>query len=630
MKERNDMNYRTMLLQTLMALFLLIGNAFAESAKVTPTEYTLGEVVVTSEKLDDYIKNHPQDVNVVERAEIVKRNHSNVEDVLKTMPGVEVYPTTGMGSRISIRGSGKSSGVLILLNGRPLNSNQAGSMDLNSIPVDIIESVTVFKPPVPVWLGPGGSDGAINIITREIKPSDKGEKSNTTIKAAGGSYGLIQGGASQMLKLGDENLLLSGNYNHRDGKRVNSDRNDGNASVNWSHSSKSGNKYEFNGRYYQAEYGVPGPIDNETPDARQQYRKGSLDGRISGAIRESGTYTLNMYGDLVNLKDTSQYGYAATLDDRKVGVKLDTSWTQDDGKWELRVGGMSEFDDFDHTLAGRHSRVRNSLNAQLDKRFGDFTTTVGARGDVTNDFGFNPGGSLGLGWRLNEKCLVKARGGYTANVPSFEQLYQSTHGSIDQSRGNPNLKTEIVLSYDVSVEYKFAKDKLVQATLFRVDTHDLITSQRGADLIYRPINISEAERQGVELTGKYGWESGFVGDLSFIYQNSRNKATGKDLPYTPGIKMKTTVQYTLPKLKTRLEGSVRYESSRFSQADNLPTQKINDYVTVDIRVTQPVTIKGVKTDIYVKVDNLLNAAYQNHFGYPDDGIRALVGVQMRF
>lgn len=625
------MNYGSILIQTLAFLPLFTVTAVAaEAAKTAPDAYTLGEVVVTSERLGDYIKNYPRDVTVVERAEIVKRNHSNVEEVLKTMPGVEVYPTSGMGSRISIRGSGKSGGVLILLNGRPLNSNQAGSMDLNAIPVDIIESVTVFKPPVPVWLGPGGSDGAINIITREIMPSKNGEKSNTTIKAAGGSYGLLQTGASQVLKLGDGNLLLSGNYNHRDGKRINSDRNDGNASVNWNRSGKDSTKYEVNGRYYEAEYGVPGPTDNETPDARQHYRKGSLDGRISGALRESGTYTLNMYGDLANLKDKSQYGYTATLDDRKVGLKLDTSWAQDDGAWELRVGGMSEFNDFDHSLAGKHDRVRNGLNGQFDKRFGDVTTTIGARADITNDFGFNPGGSFGLGWGLNEKTLIKVKTGYTTNVPTFEQLYQSTHGSIDQSRGNPGLNVEKVLSSDVSVEYKFAKNRQIQATLFRVDTWDLITSQRGTDLIYRPINLPGAERQGVELTGKYGWESGLVSDLSFIWQNSKDRDTGKKLPYTPDIKAKMTLRYTLPKLKTRLEGTLRYEGERYSQTENLPEQKMNDYVTADIRVTQPLTCKTVKADIYVKVDNLFNAAYQSHLGYPDDGIRALGGVQMRF
>ena len=103
-----------------------------------------------------------------------------------------------------------------------------------------------------------------------------------------------------------------------------------------------------------------------------------------------------------------------------------------------------------------------------------------------------------------------------------------------------------------------------------------------------------------------------------------------DLPYTPDIKMKTTLQYALPKLKTRLEGSVRYEGERYSQSDNLQSQKMSDYVTVDLKVTQPVVIGKVKADVYATVTNLLNAKFQNHFGHPDDGIRALGGIQIRF
>jgi iron complex outermembrane receptor protein len=43
----------------------------------------MGETVVTADKLTIHQK-LPQDVSVVSREEIVKRNHSNVEDVLKT------------------------------------------------------------------------------------------------------------------------------------------------------------------------------------------------------------------------------------------------------------------------------------------------------------------------------------------------------------------------------------------------------------------------------------------------------------------------------------------------------------------------------------------------------------------
>lgn len=217
------------------------------------------------------------------------------------------------------------------------------------------------------------------------------------------------------------------------------------------------------------------------------------------------------------------------------------------------------------------------------------------------------------------------------NVPTFEQLYQTSHGSIDQSRGNPGLKEEKMWSYDLGIEHNFGKDRLLQFALFRADTRDLITYQRGTDKIYRPLNLSGAERQGIEITGKYGWGTGLTAEMSFTFQSSKNIDTGKELPYTPVIKLKSTVKYVLPQLKTRLEGIIRYEGSRFSQADNLSSQRLDEYVVVGIKAIQPFSIQGIAAaDGYVKVDNLFNTPFQNHYGYPDDGIRFATGIQMRF
>ena len=609
---------------------LLAGPGFGETKNGDTAAFTLNEVIVTSEKIQEYIKNHPQDVKVVEREEIIKQNLPNVEEILKTMPGVEVYPTAGIGSRISIRGSGKSGGVLVLLNGRPLNTNQHGNLDLNSIPVDSIQSVSVFKPPVPVWLGPGGSDGAINIVTRNLTPVGDKKKPRSTVKVGGGSFGFVEGGLSHLLPIAAGSALLTATATHRDGKRTNSDRSDGAFAMNWNRDGQGGNRYEVNGRYYQTEHGSPGPTDNLTPDARQQYRKGSLDMRYTGIIGKAGTLAATAYGDLISLTDKSQSGFTSTLDDRKLGLKLDTTWSQEEGLWDLRVGGMSEWNDLDHTLTGSHYRIRNGLSSQYDRRFGALTGTIGFRGDLTNDFGFNPGFSGGIGWGLSEKSLIKARAGYTVNVPTFEQLYQTSHGSIDQSRGNPDLKEEKIWSYDLGIEHNFGKDRLLQFTLFRADTRDLITSERGTDKIYRPVNLAGAERQGIEITGKYGWETGLTAEMSVTLQSSKNKDTGKELPYTPVIKLKSTVKYVLPRLKTRLEGTIRYEGNRFSQAENLPSQQLAEYVVVGIKAIQPFKIGGNAADCYVKADNLFNTPFQNHFGYPDDGIRFAVGIQMRF
>ena len=327
--------------------------------------------------------------------------------------------------------------------------------------------------------------------------------------------------------------------------------------------------------------------------------------------------------------DKSQSGFTSTLDDRKLGLKLDTTWSQEEGGWDLRLGGMSEWNDLDHTT-GVHHRIRNGLSSQYDRRFGALTGTVGFRGDLASDFGFNPGFSGGLGWGITERTLIKARVGYTVNVPTFEQLYQTSHGSIDQSRGNPDLKEERIWSYDLGIEHNFGKDRLIRFTLFRADTRDLITSDRGTDKIYRPVNLAGAERQGIEITGKYGWETGLTAEMSVTLQSSKNKDTGKELTYTPVIKLKSTVKYVLPQLKTRLEGTIRYEGNRFSQAENLPSQQLAEYVVVGIKAIQPFKIGGNAADCYVKADNLFNTAFQSHFGYPDDGIRFAAGIQMRF
>ncbi|HRR40536.1 MAG TPA: TonB-dependent receptor [Syntrophales bacterium] len=624
------MDFRRTVSAALMAVLFVAGEAWGESPKDSPAAFTLGDVVVTAERLDDYVKNYPQNVEVVERREIAKRNLLSVEEVLKTISGVEVYSAAGIGSRISIRGSGKTGGVLVLLNGRPLNSNQHGNLDLNAIPVDSVQSVSVFKPPVPVWLGAGASDGAIHIVTRSLTAEARKKEALSTVKLNAGSFGFAETSLSQRLEAAGGNALLSAALKRRDGKRANSDRTDGSFGLNWSREKEAGGRYEVNGRYYEAEYGTPGPTDNLTPDARQLYRKGSLDARYAGLMGDNGTFTVNLYGDGTHMRDRAQSGLTYALDDRKLGLKADTTLSEPDGLWDLRMGGISEWDDFSHTLAGGHHRLRNGLSGQVDRRFGVLTGTLGVRGDVTNDFGFSPGLSAGLGWGATPKCLIKVRAGYSANLPSFEQLYQTTHGSIDQTRGNPDLKEERIWSYDVGIEYKFQKDRLVQATLFRADTGDLIAYRRGTDLIYRPVNIARAEREGIELTGKYGWNTGVSAEINLILQRSENGDTGKALPYTPEVKAKGTLQYALPALKTRLEGSVRYEGVRFSQTENLSSQQLDGYVTVDLKATQPLTIHGVSADWYVRIDNLFDAAFESHYGYPDDGIRFVTGLQMRF
>lgn len=619
------------LLATILTVCLTPHPARTASEGAGWPQTSMEEIVVTADEITDFIKNHPQDVAVVNRKEIVQRGLLNTEEILKIMPGVEVSQSAGSGSRISIRGSGKSGGVLILLNGRPLNVNQYGAVDLSSIPVEMIESVTVFKPPVPVWLGPGASEGAINIQTRDLTLSSKKEKApSTTVMAAGGSFGLLRGSGSQLLPLARGKLLLTASASHKDGKRENNDRDEGGFSAFWSRETAGGLRYEVNSRCYLAEYGSTGPTDNPTPDARQRYRKGSLDGKFSGLVGEKGAFSLSPYADHVEVTDRSQTGLVSTLRDSKGGVKGEATWSEGSGLWDTRLGALVEHDDLDHTLTGSHQRTLADVSINHDRRFGPFTGTVGLRGTYTTDFGMEPGLSGGIGYAISPKALFKVKAGHTVVTPTFSQLYQTSHGSIDQVRGNPNLKSERIWAYDLGIEYSFDKNTVFQMSLFRADTRDLISSLRGADKIYRPVNVDTAWRHGVETTFKWKGNEGFGGDLNAILQDSRNNETGNQLPYTPHLKGKATIRYTLAAAKTRLEGTVRYEGARYSEAEGLRSQELHDYVTIDMNLIQPFKKNGLSGEVFLKGENILDRDFEVHFGHPDDGIRFTAGIQMRF
>ena len=128
------------LIYILLILFGSISYSFAQDHKADKIDYTLEEVEVTSKKLSEYIKNNPQNIIEMNLDEIKKRNFLEVGEAIGTMPGVDVSQgTNSTGTRISIRGGGGSGSVLVLIDGKPINSAQYGGVNLGSIPIEIVE-----------------------------------------------------------------------------------------------------------------------------------------------------------------------------------------------------------------------------------------------------------------------------------------------------------------------------------------------------------------------------------------------------------------------------------------------------------------------------------------------------------
>ncbi len=589
---------------------------------------TLEPIVVTASKIEDYRKNNPELVVEMNREEIKKGNFSGLDQVLNAIPGVDVKKSgSGSGSRISIMGSGGNGKIMVLINGRPANSTQYGSVDLDSIPLDMIQQVVVFKPPVPVFLGPGGTNGAINIVMAN-EPSSKPKK-NSRISLQTGSFGKGELTASHLITALPDPLKLTASVKHRDGKQTNSDRDSASFGFQWDLPFGNSTRYDLSGRYYESEYGSSGPVHTPTPDARQEYRKGSLDLHAKGPCGETGESDLKLFADGVNLKDKSQTGFTSTLDELALGVKNETTWKKEnDGFTFQLITGASE-NRIEHTLSGDHTRENALAGFQCEIPGEKFKTSLGARCDYSSDFDFQPAGNAGINFFISPDTRLKLNGGYSVNIPTFGQLYQPSHGSIDQVRGNPALTEETVHTLSFGIFHEFSKNRTTEIIFFREDMDDMIGYEEGLDSIKRPVNIRKAFRQGIETILSWSLTDMARLDFSYILQSTGNKDTDRDLTYAPNQKFKANLKWTSP-FETRVEASLSAFSRQFSDLSNSEGKKVSGYQTVDLKFIHPVKLQSVKTEVFLFFENFLDTAYETHYGYPNDGLCVTFGLTTQF
>jgi len=130
--------------------------------RLEPRLYRLEKITVRDRR--HRIRTAP--VTVLMRDEINRRDPGSLSDLLETVEGVYVQKTgTGGHAQVRIRGSHPGH-VLVLIDGQKLNPSGSGVADLNSIPIDMVEQVEIYRGGASAEFGPDALAGAINIITR--------------------------------------------------------------------------------------------------------------------------------------------------------------------------------------------------------------------------------------------------------------------------------------------------------------------------------------------------------------------------------------------------------------------------------------------------------------------------------
>ncbi len=181
--------------------------------------HELGEVTVTAAKAELTLKQAAKFVTVITKDEIARQPAQSIQDLLKTVAGVDVRQRGGNGvqSDISVRG-GTFDQIAILLNGANLTNPQTGHYSFD-IPVNLsdIERIEIIQGPSSLLYGASAFSGGINIITK------KQSESKAYINLESGMHKLWGVEANGSLNSGHSFNQLSAGYSASDGYMYNTD-----------------------------------------------------------------------------------------------------------------------------------------------------------------------------------------------------------------------------------------------------------------------------------------------------------------------------------------------------------------------------------------------------------------------
>ena len=148
------------------------GEAAYIAAPAEEMEFTLDTMIVTAGRIPTKITDAKADVSVVTRKEIEQMHMTNVEEALRTVPGVQFlnYGSTGLNANVSgIRING-SKEVVILVDGvrvSDFQGNKSGNVYASlTNNMDNIERIEVVRGSAGSLYGSAAKGGVINIITR--------------------------------------------------------------------------------------------------------------------------------------------------------------------------------------------------------------------------------------------------------------------------------------------------------------------------------------------------------------------------------------------------------------------------------------------------------------------------------
>jgi iron complex outermembrane receptor protein len=544
-------------------------------------EVALEDVVVTATRKESLLKDAPASVTVIDAEELEKSALKSVDDVLRSVAGVDVWGSNldPLGHRaVTVRGVGGGSSqerTLILVNGVPINDSWSGSIAWNQIPKEDVERIEVVRGPASSLYGTHAMGGVINIITK--LPPEK--QIGATVK---GTYGELDtwstyGSVAGRVCNGAYGYYLSGKKSATDGylavreedlvsnvRKSDYDKDNLFGQFFWFIDPYS--YLRFSTTHYREERNREFKLSRMDPleinKADLTYRRDAptgLDwlvliyGHDEDQRHENDDRMTHTFVERITTYDKPFYGFTV-----QPSMSL-TDWNILTAGFELKHSEATQEDDYE--VADRFTKTHGKqayfgVYAQ-DETFlfdGKLIIVPGVRYDWWKSYdgssldtaprgidpfdlefqsesweSFNP--KLGVVYHLTDKTTLRGAIGTGYRAPSPSELYANSTYGLVLVRGNPELDPEKVLSYELGAMHSFGKHFDLRVTVYQAIVDDLIDSRTvevlpppypGASpfTIMQKDNIAQVKSRGVEVEGYYKIAKEWHGFINYTYNDS--------------------------------------------------------------------------------------------------------------
>ena len=596
--------------QSLALLTLLFFNIIISQQDTTD----LKEVVVSTTKLEIPFSKNFRTVKIISSDYIKNSPASNVSDLLQEITGIDVRRrgVGGVQGDLYIRGGGFDQ-TLLLVDGMKMDDAQTGHHTLNMIlPLYLIERIEVIKGPAARIFGQNAFNGAINIVTKEIK----GEKKQIDLSLKEISYGSFeQKNISAVTKIitNKANSLISFSNNTSEGYRHNTDYKRNNYFVKTSFNLKSSpinviasfteNKFGANGFY-------------ASPSATEQYEEtqASLLGVSTTINSEKLSIKPRLYwrrgqDEYIYIRDNPSV-YRNLHKTNKVSAELSGSYFSKSGVTGFGID-LSTVNISSNNL-GEHDRT--TVNLFVDHTFKLFDEKLvlspGIAVSYFSDMSFHSFPGIDLGYNINSNFKLYSNIGKTFRIPTYTDLYYSDRTTI----GNENLNPESATSTELGFKYNTSNFKISGAFFNRKAKNIIDYVKENENDLWNAVNIGSLKSTGFELDFRYNFQNQNYLNLGYTNINDNNYVT--NINYS---------KYSLNSLKHHFTSKLNLNYIR-----NVNHSFVYKYAERSDKSSYNILDSKImyKKGLFIYVYNILDEVYSETNLVPMPGTNFLVGISV--